>query len=65
MERSDSYELSRFFEKTESEGIWYVWETIFERNGKKGKVYFAFLKIRGRYALADIDGHLAFMWSVK
>ena len=65
LERSDSYQLSRFFENTESEGKWHVWETIFHRVDKQGKVSFAFLKIKGRYALGDIDGHLAYLRLIK
>ncbi len=61
LEQSDSYQLSRFFENIQSEGKWNVWETIFHRGDKQGKVSFAFLKIRGHYALGDIDGHLAYL----
>src|SRR5262249_48442296 len=59
LERSDSYKFSKFVKKAETEGEWYVWEVSFRRGEKEGKVSFAFLKIRGRYALGDIDGHLA------
>lgn len=65
LERSDSYQLSRFFEKNQSEGKWHAWETIFRRGDKQGKVYFAFLKIKGHYALGDIDGHLAYLRLIK
>ena len=65
LERSDSYQLSRFFENTESEGRWHVWETIFHKGEKQGKVNFAFLKIRGHYALGDIDGHLRYLRLIK
>lgn len=44
LERSDSYQLSRFFENTESEGKWHVWETIFHRVDKQGKVSLLFSK---------------------
>ena len=65
LERSDSYQLSRFFEKNQSEGKWHAWETIFHRGDKQGKVYFGFLKIKGHYALGDIDGHLAYLRLIK
>lgn len=65
LEQSDSYQLSRFFEEHEPEGKWRVWETIFQKSGKQGKVFFAFLKIKGHYALGDIDGHLSYLRLIK
>lgn len=65
LERSDSFHLSRFFKETESEGQWHIWETIFKSGDQQGKVYFAFLKIRGHYALGDIDGHLTYLRLLK
>ena len=65
LQRSDSYQLSRFLESIESEGKWQAWETTFHRGDKQGKVIFAFLKIRGHYALGDIDGHLAYLRLIK
>jgi hypothetical protein len=65
LDQSDSYKLSRFFVESESEGKWHVWETTFHRGDKHGKVNFAFLKIKGHYALGDIDGHLAYLRLIK
>ena len=47
------YELTEFKTEEESEGKWYVWEVVF-KNGNV-KRYFAFLKIKGKFALGDID----------
>jgi hypothetical protein len=47
------YELIEFKTEKESEGKWYIWEVEF-KNGNV-KRYFAFLKIKGKYALGDID----------
>lgn len=65
LEQSDSYQLVRFFEEREPEGKWRIWETIFQKDGKQGKVIFAFLRIKGHYALGDIDGHLAYLRLIK
>jgi hypothetical protein len=59
LRESDSYEFNRFFEETETEGTWHVWEIEFKRGAKTGKVSFAMLRVKGRYAVGDIDGHLA------
>ena len=61
LEQSNAHEFAKFFEETESEGKWHVWEIVFKKGEKTGKVSFALLKIKGRYALGDIDGHLAYL----
>jgi len=48
------YEFVKFQTETESEGEWCIWELKFS-TGKDKKVYFAFLKIKGKYCLGDID----------
>ncbi len=65
VKESDAYEFSRFFEEPESEGRWLVWEMKFKKGAKQGAVLFAFLKIKGRYAVGDIDGHLAYLRAIK
>lgn len=48
------YEFVKFQTETESEGQWCIWELKFENKPDK-KIYFAFLKIKGKYCLGDID----------
>ena len=49
------YELIKFTTETESEGEWCVWQVNFCSQGQVKTKYFAFLKIRGKYCLGDID----------
>ena len=49
------YEFVNFHSETESEGTWYVWEMKYNKDGEDKKMFFAFLKIKGKYALGDID----------
>ncbi len=65
LQESDSYEFAKFFEETESEGRWLVWEIKFKKREKEGAVLFALLKVKGRYAVGDIDGHLAYLRTIK
>ena len=44
-----------FTEEEESEGMWYVWEIHYPSRGVKEAAYFAFMKIKGKYVLADLD----------
>lgn len=48
------FEFTEFTTKRESEGVWNVWRVEFQKGSMK-KAYFAFLKIKGNYALGDID----------
>jgi hypothetical protein len=48
------FEFTEFTSKKESEGMWNIWLVEFQKGSKK-KAYFAFLKIKGNYALGDID----------
>ncbi len=48
------FEFVEFSAKKEKEGEWLVWRIDFQ-SGNKKKVYFACLKIKGIYALGDID----------
>lgn len=45
-------EFDTFKQKTESEGTWYVYTYAC---GASKKIHLAFLKIKGKYALGDID----------
>lgn len=54
IENGGEYEFLVFTKKVESEGEWLVWEVNFEKV-PGNKVYFACLKIKGKYALGDID----------
>ena len=49
------YEFVKFHTEKESEGIWYVWEMKYNKDGEDKKMFFAFLKIKGKYTLGDID----------
>ncbi len=49
-----SYEFSEFKTERESEGLWCIWKVVFSEETNKN-IYFAFLKIKGEYALGDID----------
>lgn len=51
LESSPDFIFKEFKKETESEGTWHIWEVLF---GDK-KVYFALLKINGKYCLGDID----------
>ena len=51
LETAPDFVFKEFKKETESEGTWYIWEIMF---GEK-KVYFAILKINGKYCLGDID----------
>ena len=48
------FEFTEFTTKKETEGVWNIWLVEFQKGSKK-KAYFAFLKIKGSYALGDID----------
>lgn len=49
------YEFKKFSTETESEGQWCVWKVDFCTTGQVKTKYFAFLKIKGKYCLGDID----------
>lgn len=55
--QSDSYTFSKYVEQTKREGRWHVWEMTFQKDSNRGTVYFALLKVKGRYAVGDINGH--------
>jgi hypothetical protein len=55
LDQSTGYGFGEFTISRESEGEWNVWEFIFKRGEQSRKVYFAFLKVKGKYAIGDID----------
>lgn len=56
LDESTDYTFEEYSTEEESEGIWHVWEVLFEReNEEPRKVYFCFLDINGEYAIGDID----------
>lgn len=55
LDASTGYDFGEFKVERESEGEWNVWEFIFKHGDQSKKVYFAFLKVKGKYAIGDID----------
>ena len=56
LDESTGYTFEEYSTEEESEGVWCVWEVLFEREDKEPKkVYFCFLDIDGKYAIGDID----------
>jgi len=53
--QDDHYEFVQYVTQTESEGKWCAIIVSFTKKGKQQKLLFAFLKIKGRFALGDID----------
>ena len=52
---SDGQEYGELKVEKESEGEWVVLEVTFRKSGKRMKGVFAFLKVKGKYCLGDID----------
>jgi hypothetical protein len=50
-----AYKIVKYVTNTESEGKWYVLHVNYIKNGKERHAAFAFLKVKGRFALGDID----------
>jgi len=53
---SDSYEFSEYIEKVQGARRVYIWRLIFKGGASQATITFAFLKIKDRYAIFDIDG---------
>ncbi len=53
--QDSSYQIISYRKETESEGTWHVLELSYKRKGVFKKTAFAFLNIKGRFALGDID----------
>ena len=56
LDASQGYEFGKVKVEREREGRWQVLEVSFREDGLIKKVLFAFLPIRGRFAIGDIDG---------
>jgi hypothetical protein len=53
--QDSSYQIIKYATERESEGTWHVLIVSYIRKGQPKKSAFAFLKIRNRFALGDID----------
>lgn len=51
---STGREFVEYSSERESEGTWHIWKISFQGSAPQN-VIFAMLKVKGRYALADID----------
>jgi hypothetical protein len=56
LDESEGYHVSALTVERESEGEWHVLEVSFGQDGRTKKVRFAFLPIKGKFSLGDIDG---------
>jgi hypothetical protein len=52
---SDGQEYGDVKIERESEGEWVALEVTFRKSGERKKLTFAFLKIKGKYCLGDVD----------
>jgi hypothetical protein len=55
LDESEAYVFGEVKVERESEGVWHALEVSFQKEDKSKKVIFAFLKIKGRFAIGDID----------
>jgi hypothetical protein len=55
LDEGGSYRLGAIRVKRESEGVWHGLEVSFQKDGQTRKALFAFLKIKGKFAVGDID----------
>jgi hypothetical protein len=53
---NEGYQFGEIKVEREQEGEWNVIEVSFKHDGQIRKVLFAFLSIKGQYAIGDIDG---------
>jgi len=53
--QDSSYKILKFHTEKESEGVWNIIEVSYNRKGMEKKALYAFLYIKGRFALGDID----------
>lgn len=59
--KGTKYTIKRFTQEEESEGVWNVLTLLPDMGANSGKqkhLDFAFLKIKGQYALGDIDNYV-------
>jgi len=55
LDESEGYLLGEVKVERESEGEWHAIEVSFQKGGEPKKVVFAFLQIKGQFAIGDID----------
>jgi hypothetical protein len=55
LDESEGYLLGEVKVERESEGEWHALEVSFQKGGQPKKVTFAFLQIKGQFAIGDID----------
>lgn len=55
LDESEGYLLGAVKVERESEGEWHAIEVSFQQSGEVKKVIFAFLLVKGRFAVGDID----------
>ncbi|MES2774116.1 MAG: hypothetical protein V4722_08020 [Bacteroidota bacterium] len=53
--QDSAYKFVKYFTEKESEGTWHIMVVSFIRKGVAKQAAFAFLKIKGKFALGDID----------
>jgi hypothetical protein len=53
--QDSAYKVVKYVTNTESEGKWHVVYVNYIKNGRERHAAFAFLKVKGRFALGDID----------
>lgn len=58
---SDSYEFSEYTEKIRKQHRIHIWRLNFKGGASQSTITFGFVKIKGRYAVADIDGLLVYL----
>ena len=56
LDESQEYQFGAVKVERESEGEWHALEVSFQQGDKTKKVIFAFLPIKGQFAIGDIDG---------
>ena len=55
VKQDEHYRFTGYRSETESEGTWHVITVAYRKKGVERKADFAFLLIKGRYRLGDID----------
>lgn len=53
--QDSSYRIINFFTEKESEGTWFVLMVSYKKEGVEKRTAYAFLKIKNRFGLGDID----------
>ena len=53
--QDSSYHIEKYFTEKQSEGVWHVLMITYKKRGVDKKLAFAFLKLKNRFGLGDID----------